>query len=214
MSLAWEQVLALGLTMAGLAALPSLSVLIVTSHAVNFGFWQGVAAALGIVTGDMVFILLTLGGLSLLMAILGELVAFIPLLSGAYILGLGLWMGMIGHRAPAEWTAPVPQSTTTPLASFLTGLAISLGDQKAVVFYLGFLPTFVDLSSLTWLDTLVVVMTAFLAVGGVKVIYAMLANRVLLLVHPRVRQWLQHWAALLLIGLGIGVILKTVVAWG
>ncbi len=55
---------------------------------------------------------------------------------------------------------------------------ITLGDQKAVLFYMGFFPAFVDLAKLTALDLLALIGVTVVAVGGVKIAYAYTANRV------------------------------------
>ena len=54
----------------------------------------------------------------------------------------------------------------------MTGLLVTLGDQKAVVFYLGFLPAFIELGTLSHPDIGAVLASAVLAVGGVKLGYA------------------------------------------
>lgn len=65
------------------------------------------------------------------------------------------------------------------MADFL----VTLADQKAVLFYLGFLPAFVDLSQRNLVDTAVVIAITVLAVGGVKLGYAALADRAF--IRPR-----------------------------
>ena len=60
-------------------------------------------------------------------------------------------------------------------------MLITLGDQKAILFYLGFFPAFIDLSSMTPADTLAIVIIAIIGVGGAKLVYAYLASRASLL---------------------------------
>ena len=66
-------------------------------------------------------------------------------------------------------------------SSFLTGFLITLGDQKAILFYLGFFPAFIDLSRMTPADTLIIIAIAIVGVGGAKLVYAYLADRASLL---------------------------------
>jgi threonine/homoserine/homoserine lactone efflux protein len=66
---------------------------------------------------------------------------------------------------------------TSRLSSFVAGLLITLGDQKAVLFYLGFLPAFLDLSVFTTSDIVLVVAVTVVAVGGVKLAYAYAAEQ-------------------------------------
>jgi threonine/homoserine/homoserine lactone efflux protein len=63
------------------------------------------------------------------------------------------------------------------LASFLAGFLLTLGDIKAIFFYLSLLPMYVDLAILKPGDALLVVLITLLAVGGTKVLYALCAAR-------------------------------------
>lgn len=62
-------------------------------------------------------------------------------------------------------------------SSFLTGLLITLSDQKAILFYLGLFPAFVNLAALSLTDTMLILLVATVAVGGPKLLYAFLAER-------------------------------------
>jgi threonine/homoserine/homoserine lactone efflux protein len=52
-----------------------------------------------------------------------------------------------------------------------------LGDQKAILFYLGILPAFLDLTAVSVLDAGLIVAIAAVAVAGPKLVYAYLAAR-------------------------------------
>lgn len=166
--------LTLFLTMVLLAAVPGVSVLLVSTRAASGGFAQGCHVALGVVVGDIVFILLALMGLVVLIEVLGDGIVWIMLAGGSYLLWLGtrFW-----HVAD-----PVSQQTAvasgTPSSGFLSGLLITLADQKALLFYFGFFPAFLDLNTLSYTDAGLTVLIAVLAVGGVKLAYAWLAGRV------------------------------------
>ena len=47
-------------------------------------------------------------------------------------------------------------------AGFLAGLAVILGNPKAILFYMGMLPGFFDLTILTWADIIVICFLSFL----------------------------------------------------
>lgn len=196
--------LTLFVALALLAALPSLSVLTVISRTVSLGFRHGALTALGIVAGDAVFIAIAIGGLALLIENNRHVAPILTDLGGVYLIVLGISL----YRA-------IPRDRATPLitqsslgASFGIGLAITLGDQKAALFYLGFLPAFVDLSTLTRLDSGIILLTAAIAVGGVKLIYAALAHRVRSLLNPQNQRRLNAIAASMLVAIGVYLILK------
>ncbi|NJM63549.1 MAG: LysE family transporter, partial [Oscillatoriales cyanobacterium RU_3_3] len=64
---------ALFCAMTVLAAIPSISVLAVSTRSAAFGFIHGVFTTLGIVVGDIIFILIAILGLSLLAQKMGSL---------------------------------------------------------------------------------------------------------------------------------------------
>lgn len=161
------------LAMAFMAALPGVSVLAVSARAAAFGFGHGALTTLGIVAGDLLFVLLALFGLALLAAALGEGVPWLRYLGAAWLIGLGIALWRTRAISPGSRDT----RGASPWASFLTGLFITLGDQKAILFYLGFLPAFVDLAALSAADIAVVAAVTVLSVGGVKLAYAWLASR-------------------------------------
>lgn len=182
------------------ASIPSVSVLAVSARSAAFGFAHGVLTSLGIVVGDLIFILTAIYGLSVLAGLLGSQFVLIKYLGAAYLIGLGvlLW------RSKAKAEAVATKRESSLLASFLTGLLITLGDQKAILFYLGFLPAFVDLSTLSFLDAGIIVGSAAIAVGGPKLAYAFLAGRAMsILESPRITTALNIVAGGVLVGVGV-----------
>lgn len=169
----FQSLISLFFTMVLLAALPSTSVLTVVARSLSAGFWHGGVTALGIVMGDIVFILFAVYGLSIVATTLVSVFVVIKCLGSAYLITLGvtLWR--------ATTTAITFNEVKEPswISSFLTGLLITLGDQKAILFYIGFLPAFVDLSNLTVIDTSLIMVITIGAVGGVKLAYAYMAGR-------------------------------------
>lgn len=123
-----------------LAAIPSASVVAVSARAASAGFAQGAITAMGVVAGDLVFILLALFGLALLVEALGQMFFLIRYLAAGYL----LWLGLSLWRSAARTRVTDDTGGISSWCSFMTGLMITLGDQKAVLFYLGFLPAFIE----------------------------------------------------------------------
>ncbi|GAB4139553.1 MAG: LysE family translocator [Cyanobacteria bacterium J069] len=201
-SMTLSNVAALFAALAALAALPSMSVLTVSTRAATFGFLHGVLTALGIVAGDVIFIAIALWGLSFLMATLGSLVFLIKYLGGAYLIAMGIRL----LRAPSPTLNPPDTSATSRLSSFLAGLLITLADQKATLFYLGFFPAFLDLSRLSYGDAAVIMTVAIAAVGGVKIAYAWMAHKARILIGATVRKRIHTGAGYAMIAVGIVLI--------
>ena len=160
-----------------LALVPSISVLAVTTRSAASGFIHGVSTTAGIVVGDVFFIIVAIFGLSVLAEALGSLFILVKYLGGTYLIWLGITLWRSRPKAMEE--GGVTESSL--LSSFLAGLFITLGDQKAILFYLVFFPAFVNLSTLSYLDAGIIILIAIIAVGGVKLAYAFMADRTRLL---------------------------------
>lgn len=197
-SLTFTSVAALSGSMVMLALVPGISVLTVTARAAASGFMHGAFTAAGIVTGDIVFIIIAVIGLSVLADALGDLFVLVKYLGGAYLLWLGikLWR-TVPHRDVTE-----TRVQDSLISSFLSGLLITLGDQKAILFYLGFFPAFLDLSSISLVDTCIVITIAMVAVGGVKLGYAFTASRAGLFISARSYRMINITAGAVMIAVG------------
>ena len=79
-----------------------------------------------------------------------------------------------------------------------------------IPFYLGFFPAFIDLSEVTSLDTGIIIVIAALAVGGPKLVYAVLADRAgVLLINAGVCKSINGVAGLVLLAVGLFLIVRT-----
>ncbi len=192
-------------TMVVLAFIPSVSVLAVSARSAAFGFAHGVVTAAGIVVGDIIYILLAIYGLSVLADLMGGNFALVKYLGGAYLiyLGIALW------RSSALAEKGDEEIETSLLSSFLSGLLITLADQKAILFYLGFFPAFVDLTVISVFDTGIIIIIAIVAVGGAKLVYAYMADRAgLLLKNSRASKGINIAAGSVMIGVGVFLIAR------
>ncbi len=162
--------------MVALAALPSASVALVVTRSATLGIANGIAVSAGIVLGDLVFILLALAGLSVVAQAMGGLFMIIKYLGAAYLLWLGYTL--LTAKSTIEIPAQNPTGKRNLLASFLAGFMLTLGDIKAIVFYVSLFPVFIDLSSLQIADILIIVAVTVVSVGSVKLIYAFSALKV------------------------------------
>lgn len=210
LSLGAGSILALAVSMALLAALPSTSVVAVTAQSAAYGFRHGAAVSAGVVAGDLIYILLALFGLALLVDAMGGMVDAIRYLGGLYLiwLGLRLWRSVPAEDGFGEQAGHAPSLRS----GFATGLLITLGDQKAVLFYLGFLPAFMDLGFLGALDAAVIALVAVLAVGGVKLMYAAAAARARTLFGTRASRLLNRLAAGVMVAAGVFLLTRNLLS--
>jgi threonine/homoserine/homoserine lactone efflux protein len=165
--------LALAGAMLLLAATPGPGVFATVARSLASGFGHAAVVVAGIVTGDLVFLLLAIFGLASFAGLLGEFFMVVKIAGGLYLLWLGyrIWRqrpGSIEIRGVRElsWKQ-----------NFLSGLVITLGNPKVILFYLGFLPTFMDLAALGVGDVVIVAAVVSVVLGGVMLAYAWSAAR-------------------------------------
>ena len=199
-----SNIVALFTTMLVLAAIPSISVLAVTARSASSGFVHGVFTTIGIVLGDIIFILIAIFGLSILAESMGSFFVLIKYLGGTYL----IWLGISLWRSKPLNTETESTIETSLLSSFLTGFFITLGDQKAILFYLGFFPAFLDLSTLSFADTSIIIMIAIMTVGGVKLCYAFMASRSKLFISPIAKKRIDIIAGGVMIVIGMVLMIK------
>jgi threonine/homoserine/homoserine lactone efflux protein len=188
-----------------LAIIPSVSVLAVSARAAAFGFTHGLFTALGIVAADAIFILVAVYGLSLIAELMGEQFTLIKYIGGLYM----IWLGVSLWRADAKARKSDSIDESTWSSSFLAGFLITFADQKAILFYLGFFPAFIDLSRMTPVDTLIIIVIAIIGVGGSKLVYAYLADRASLIFNNTAAiRGINIFAACVMIAVGVTLLMK------
>ncbi|ARQ02816.1 hypothetical protein CAK95_07575 [Pseudorhodoplanes sinuspersici] len=160
--------------MAALAALPSSSVALVVLRSASLGVRSGIAAAFGIAFADLVFVALAVAGMTALSEIMGSLFAGLRYLGAIYLIWCGI--GLIRSNASTSWQ--MPHCWGGSGASFLAGFILTLGDVKAILFYAALFPVFIDIPTLDALDLGVIAAITLVAVGGVKIAYAMAARSI------------------------------------
>jgi threonine/homoserine/homoserine lactone efflux protein len=192
--------------MAVLAFIPGASAMVVAARSTVGGFRHGASASAGIVLGDVVFILVAVLGLSVLAETMGGRFVLVQYVGGACLLWLGA--GQLRSKpAPPDRNGAAKPSL---FSSFVAGLFITLADQKAVLFYLGFFPAFMDLTRLTGAGIAVVVLISALAVGGPKLCYAGLASLSRQRFNTAVYRGVNIAAGAVMIGVGVLLIIKAV----
>ena len=157
-----------------LAASPGPGVFATIARTLASGFRPSLAVICGIVLGDVIFLLFAAFGLSMVARALGNMFLIVKICGGAYL----IWLGVrIWFEKPRPVTPNQNVNTHSRWGNFATGLVITLSNPKVILFYCGFLPTFLDLSALTFIDLVIVVTIITIVLGCVLGTYAFLASR-------------------------------------
>lgn len=159
--------------MVALAVIPDASTMAVAARSISSGFKQGVVVIAGIITGDFVFILFAVFGLAALAESMDHLFHLVTYLGAAFL----VFMAVMLFKDKPESMELESAGESSTKANFLCGLFITLGDPKAILFYLSFLPAFADLSDFQIMDITIVLMTVVVALCCTKLVYAFMADR-------------------------------------
>jgi threonine/homoserine/homoserine lactone efflux protein len=122
---------------------PGQDTLFIFGRSLSGGLRAGVAAACGICVGSLCHTLAAALGLSLILATSALAFTVVKLLGAAYLIYLGARLVL----SPAPAAAAVPPRATAPRAAFLQGILSNLLNPKVALFFLAFLPQFVDAHS-------------------------------------------------------------------
>jgi threonine/homoserine/homoserine lactone efflux protein len=127
-------------------ASPGPGVAALVARVVGRGTRGAPAYIAGFVVGDLVWFTVAALGLAALAATFTTLFALIRWAGVAYLLYLAwrMWTA-----EPALLDAPAGPADARPLALFLAGLTVTLGNPKVIAFFLALLPTIVDLAAMT-----------------------------------------------------------------
>ena len=188
---------------------PGNDMLYVAARSASQGVKAGVVSAFGVMLGCMVHILAAVVGLSAIIA--GSAVAFniIKYLGAAYLVYLGI-RSILSKRKQLQVRLGIKHLSYKKI--FWQGVITNVLNPKVALFFLAFLPQFINIRSGgahwqilflgTWFD-----------LGGtsVNILVALLFGRIgkLLSGSPRFVLWQERITGMMLIGLGIKVALSS-----
>ncbi|MBZ9789810.1 LysE family translocator [Rhizobium sp. 3T7] len=174
------------------AAIPGPGITAIVARALGSNFRETFFMGLGLVLGDMTYLTAVILGLAFVAQTFTEVFIVIKI-AGA------LYLGYIAYKL---WTAGLlPQDVAAKKASsigmsFLSGLLVTLGNPKTMLFYVALVPTLIDLNSIGLREYGILLATTFVVLLVVLVPYMLLASRArLMLKQPRALQALNKMAA-------------------
>ena len=181
-------------------AVPGPGVMAIIARVLGNGFHSALPAVLGTMVGDFVLMTLSAFGLALVARAMGDLFLIIKLAGAAYLIFL----------AYKHWTAKVDADSDVAPATardgFLSQLFLTLGNPKAIAFFVALLPTVVDLHALRLSGYLQLAAATTVLIPTVLLAYAAVANRFRgFVANARARKAINRTAAVVLLGAGVGV---------
>jgi threonine/homoserine/homoserine lactone efflux protein len=157
--------LAFTIAYAVVVLVPGPGVAAIVARALGGGFASAVPIVIGILLGDLVYLVFALFGLAAIATYFGPVFIVVRFAGAAYLLYVAwqFWTAkpgseQLGPRKKEPW-----------LRSFFSGFALTMGNPKTIVFYLALLPTVVPLDRpigpLAFVELTAIVTVVLLIIG-------------------------------------------------
>ncbi len=128
------------LASAALVALPGPNHLYITTRSISEGRKAGIASAFGVETGTLLHIALAAAGLSFVIARSAVAFGIVKYTGATYLLFLGV-RTLLSRDEPQAARTARPQSLRRV---YLEGVVVNVFNPKVILFFLAFLPQFLD----------------------------------------------------------------------
>lgn len=140
--MSFDHWLAFAAASAILVAIPGPTVLLVISYALGHGRKSAFATVAGVALGDFTAMTASMLGLGALLATSALLFTTLKWIGAAYLVYLGVKLWRAPVAAPAGDDAPPPSETARRI--FLHTYAVTALNPKSIVFFIAFVPQFLD----------------------------------------------------------------------
>ncbi len=170
-----------------------------TARALSGGFAAAMPLAFGVVIGDLVWPLLAILGVSWVLSVFAGFMDVLRWVAAATFIVMG-WL--IIRNAGRSIATDSRLTRPGAWAGFAAGVAVILANPKAILFYMGVLPGFFDLTRIGWPD--------IAAILAVSVMVPLLGNVCFAYFIDRARRLMTSPAALRRTNLTAGTLLVMV----
>ncbi|WP_105429826.1 LysE family translocator [Neorhizobium sp. T6_25] len=187
-----------------LLAIPGPTILLVISYALSHGRKVASATVAGTALGDFTAMTASMLGLGALLATSAALFTVLKWVGAAYLiyLGIKLWRAPVSERAADLGEAEV--TSVKPFKIFLHTYVVTALNPKSIVFFVAFLPQFLDLSQPLFFQMVVFEVTFLVLATLNATLYGLLASMARNTIRkPKVQQIVNRTGGSLMIGAGL-----------
>ncbi len=185
-----------------LLLIPGPTVLLVLAYALGEGRRVAVPTALGVATGDLVAMTLSLLGLGALVLASATAFTLLKWVGAAYLIWLGV--RMIRSAGQTETILAPPEAGLTPRAAFGNAALVTALNPKSIAFFIAFVPQFLD-PVRPFAPQAAILIATFVGLAGANaMVYAIAAARLRAVIRrPAVLAWLTRIGGGTLIAMGV-----------
>jgi threonine/homoserine/homoserine lactone efflux protein len=127
-----------------LAASPGAGLATILSRTLGSGMACGFAVTTGLIIGDFLFLGVAMVGMSAIASALGPLFQVLKYAGAAYL----IWLGIQALWAAAQPITVAPADAPSLRRGVASGLLVTLGNPKPILFYGALVPTLLDVSAI------------------------------------------------------------------
>jgi len=197
MSMTITTILAYAMALFIAAAIPGPGMTAIVARALGSGFRETFFMGLGLVLGDMVYLTAVILGLAFVAQTFQEAFMVLKFAGAAYLLYIA-WKLWTAGLLPQDLQA---KKSTSIGMSFLSGLFITLGNPKTMLFYVALVPTLIDIRGIGLPEYALLIGLTFTVLMAVLLPYILLASKArALLKRPSALTILNRTAAGILAG--------------
>ncbi|WP_298820812.1 LysE family translocator [uncultured Roseibium sp.] len=191
----------------GFVFIPGPATLLTVTRATTSGAKAGIATGAGIAVGDVIHTLLAVLGLSAIIATSAVLFNVIKYLGAAYLIYLGVKALMARSNNLTDIKIPA----VTPGTAFRQAVYAELLNPKTALFFLSFLPQFVQPENGMVFLQLIILGLIFVAFGLISTVVFAVSAGVLgdyLKKNPAVVKWQNNVVGLIFVSMGVRLALQ------
>ena len=126
---------------------PGLDTMLIIRNSARGGWWDGAVSSLGICSGLFVHATISALGISLLLLQTAWAFTALKTVGACYLIWLGIssWRKVIGNSGGFQFASPeIAQASFSSWRSFREGFLSNVLNPKTIIFYMAFLPQFID----------------------------------------------------------------------
>ncbi|MDX3926632.1 MAG: LysE family translocator [Shinella sp.] len=199
-----ELLIAFLATTAMFAYIPGPAMLYAAAQTMARGRWSGLVAACGIHLGGYAHVIAAAAGLSVLFHAVPALYMVVKLVGAAYLVWLGISLFRSKTQGDVDMPVVEPKSVRR---TFVESILVEILNPKTALFFLAFLPQFVDASAAfpVWLQFFILGAVVNLLFTSADIVYVLLAGVMIerLRRSGRAQRLMQRLGGTVLVGLGV-----------
>jgi threonine/homoserine/homoserine lactone efflux protein len=164
------------------AVIPGPQMVAIVAQALKAGYRKAAWMTAGMVFGDMLYLAVVLAGLAFIAETFSVMLIAIKWAGVLYLCWLAFQFWRSGEKFEGAYAHPGKGD----MGAFASGILVTVGNPKSVLFYLSILPTVVDVNALSLTDAaILIVLTGFIltvvqfpfAIAGAKTRHALKSPR-------------------------------------